>query len=84
MKAMILAHPQPIEENPLQPADLAVPVPGNDEILIRTLVCGACHTDLDEAEGRLVPTKSPIVPGHQVRTGRPCGRHLALFHVRPL
>ena len=66
MKAMILAHPQPIEENPLQPADLAVPVPGNDEILIRTLVCGACHTDLDEAEGRLVPTKLPIVPGHQV------------------
>jgi propanol-preferring alcohol dehydrogenase len=66
MKAMILTKPSPIEENPLQPTDLPVPTPAEDEILIKVSVCGACHTDLDEAEGRLPPTLSPIVPGHQV------------------
>lgn len=63
---MILTDPRPVEKNPLKAADVPIPVLENDEILIKILVCGACHTDLDEAEGRLVPTKSPIVPGHQV------------------
>jgi propanol-preferring alcohol dehydrogenase len=66
MKAMLLSRSAPIEERPLTLADLPVPVPADNEILVQTSVCGACHTDLDEAEGRLVPTKSPIVPGHQV------------------
>ncbi|MHC4647476.1 MAG: zinc-dependent alcohol dehydrogenase family protein [Planctomycetota bacterium] len=66
MKAMILRKTSPIEERPLEKADLPVPQPKDDEILVRVSVCGACHTDLDEAEGRLKPTKSPIVPGHQV------------------
>ncbi len=66
MKAMVLTKPSPIEENPLQPTDLDVPAPAEDEILIKVSVCGACHTDLDEAEGRLPTTLSPIVPGHQV------------------
>ncbi|MHC4333747.1 MAG: zinc-dependent alcohol dehydrogenase family protein [Planctomycetota bacterium] len=66
MRAMILTATRPIEESPLQPADLPSPTPADNEILVRTLVCGACHTDLDEAEGRVTPTKSPVVPGHQV------------------
>ena len=66
MKAMILDTQSPIEEMPLKPADLPVPAPAEEQILIEVSVCGACHTDLDEAEGRLKPTKSPIVPGHQV------------------
>jgi len=66
MKAMILNKQSPIEEKPLEPADLPVPTPDNNQILVKVSVCGACHTDLDEAEGRLKPTKSPIVPGHQV------------------
>jgi propanol-preferring alcohol dehydrogenase len=63
---MLLTRTCPIEERPLQPADLPVPAPGDNKILLKVSVCGACHTDLDEAEGRLTPTKSPIVPGHQV------------------
>jgi propanol-preferring alcohol dehydrogenase len=63
---MILEKSCPVEEGPLHPADLPVPTPGDDQILIKVSVCGACHTDLDEAEGRLTPTKSPIVPGHQI------------------
>ncbi|MHC4617067.1 MAG: zinc-dependent alcohol dehydrogenase family protein [Planctomycetota bacterium] len=66
MKAMILSRSCPAEEKPLQPTDLPLPTPADNEILLKVSVCGACHTDLDEAEGRLTPTKSPIVPGHQV------------------
>jgi propanol-preferring alcohol dehydrogenase len=66
MKAMILERQSPIEEKPLRVADLPAPTPNDDQILVEVSVCGACHTDLDEAEGRLKPTKSPIVPGHQV------------------
>ena len=66
MKAMILDRQSPIEEKPLKPVDLPTPAPNDRQILVEISVCGACHTDLDEAEGRLKPTKSPIVPGHQV------------------
>jgi propanol-preferring alcohol dehydrogenase len=66
MKAMILDGSAPIEEKPLRPVDLPTPSPGGGQVLVKVSVCGACHTDLDEAEGRLTPTKSPIIPGHQV------------------
>ncbi len=66
MKAMILDGPAPIEKKPLRSVDLPTPSPADHQVLIKVSVCGACHTDLDEAEGRLTPTKSPIVPGHQV------------------
>ena len=32
---------------------------------MKITVCGVCHTDLDEAEGRLA-AKLPVVPGHQI------------------
>ena len=66
MKAMILDKQSPIEDKPLKPVDLPIPMPNDGQILVEVSVCGACHTDLDEAESRLKPTKSPIVPGHQV------------------
>ena len=66
MKAMILDRQSPIEEKPLKPIDLPTPAPNDRQILVEISVCGACHTDLDEAEGRLKPTKSPIIPGHQI------------------
>ena len=66
MRAMILEGQSPIEAKPLKLADLPTPTPDDNEILVKVSVCGACHTDLDEVEGRLKPTKSPIVPGHQV------------------
>jgi len=66
MKAVVLSRHCPIEEKPLEITDLAMPMPGDNQILVRVSVCGACHTDLDEAEGRLVPARLPVVPGHQV------------------
>lgn len=66
MKAIVLNRTSPIEKKPLEAADLPVPVPSDNQILVKVSVCGACHTDLDEAEGRLKPDKFPIVIGHQV------------------
>jgi alcohol dehydrogenase, propanol-preferring len=60
MKAMVLKRPG---EMTLE--NLSVPKPKDGEILIKVSVCGACHTDLDEFEGRLA-AKRPVVPGHQV------------------
>lgn len=68
MKAMILEELTNLEENfaPLKPAEFAVPEPGNGEVLIKVTVCGVCHTELDEIEGRTAPPHLPVIPGHQV------------------
>jgi len=66
MKAIVLDRQAPIEDKPLRIADLPIPEPDDRQILVKVSVCGACHTDLDEVEGRLVPTISPVVPGHQI------------------
>ncbi len=42
------------------------PIPGVDEVLIRVSVCGVCHTEIDEIEGRTPPPLFPVIPGHQV------------------
>ena len=68
MKAMLLRKQANFQENrsPLELVDLSVPIPREKEILIKVLVCGVCHTELDEIEGRTPPLKLPIIPGHQV------------------
>jgi len=66
MKAIVLDRPAPIEQKPLRLTELPTPAPGDNELLVKVSACGLCHTDLDEIEGRLKPTKSPIVLGHQV------------------
>ena len=68
MKAMLLTRICDLARvhSPLEPADLAVPRPGPDEVLIRVAACGVCHTELDEIEGRTPPPALPVVPGHEV------------------
>jgi propanol-preferring alcohol dehydrogenase len=68
MKAMMLRNVAPIAEGaaPLEYAEIPEPVPGEKEILVRVSVCGVCHTELDEIEGRTPPPRLPVVPGHQV------------------
>jgi alcohol dehydrogenase, propanol-preferring len=67
MRAMILRALASLEENPapLELADLPVPTPGDGEILVKVSVCGVCHTELDEIEGRTPPPRLPVVLGHQ-------------------
>jgi len=51
---------------PLRHAELPVPEPAGNEVVLRVLTCGVCHTDIDEIEGRTLPGRFPVVPGHQV------------------
>lgn len=68
MKAWLIDQTGPLDSSraPLRLADLPVPVPGPGEILLRVSVCGVCHTEIDEIEGRAAPPCLPVVPGHQV------------------
>lgn len=66
MRAMVLEHPRPVEENPLELRDVPTPQPGSGEVRIRVRACAVCRTDLHIAEGDLKLKKSPIVPGHQI------------------
>lgn len=61
-------------ESPLIQVDFPDPEPKPGELLIKVLVCGVCHTELDEIEGRTLPLVYPIIPGHQVIGV--VGRHL--------
>src|SRR5882724_2828042 len=60
MKALLLSQYRHLEVT-----DLAVPVPGRDEVLIRVAACGICGSDVhgyDGSSGRRIP---PIVMGHE-------------------
>ena len=65
LKAQVLKKIAPIEDKPLQFLDVPIPQPKDGEILVKVSVCGICHTELDEIEGRLL-TKLPVIPGHQI------------------
>jgi propanol-preferring alcohol dehydrogenase len=68
MKAMQLVATGAMtpESDPLEAVDLPIPEPGPGEIRIRVAVCGVCHTELDEIEGRTAPPALPVVPGHEI------------------
>lgn len=68
MRAMILngVRRLPGDKKPLSFVELPVPVPNDDEVLIKVSACGVCHTELDEIEGRTPPSLYPIIPGHQI------------------
>lgn len=60
MKALLLSNYKQLEV-----ADLPVPIPGPEEILLRVTACGICGSDVhgyDGASGRRIP---PIVMGHE-------------------
>ncbi len=82
MKAMILKKTGKFSEqyNPLTLVDMPTPVPADEEVLIKVSVCGVCHTELDEIEGRTPPPVLPVVLGHQVvgrveKTGKRATQH---------
>ena len=68
MRAMVLPATVSLDQNPspLVPVDMAMPEPGKGEVLIEISVCGVCHTELDEIEGRTPPPVLPVVPGHEI------------------
>ncbi len=64
---MVLRGACDLSENdaPLELLEIPAPEPAEGEVLVRVLACGVCRTDMDEAEGRVIPPSLPIVPGHQ-------------------
>jgi alcohol dehydrogenase, propanol-preferring len=66
MQACILQKPAPVDERPLELADVPKPAPGKDELLVRVSACGVCRTDLHVVEGELETRRSPVIPGHQI------------------
>jgi alcohol dehydrogenase, propanol-preferring len=67
MKAILLTTLGPVvpRSRQLELATLPDPRPGPGEALIHVSVCGVCHTELDEIEGRTPPPVLPIILGHQ-------------------
>jgi alcohol dehydrogenase, propanol-preferring len=66
MRAMQLDQPAPIDRQPLVLRSVPRPAPGPDDLLVRVLACGVCHTDLHTVEGELAPAQLPLIPGHQI------------------
>ncbi len=68
MRAMILPRIVSLGDvvTPLELADVRTPEPQTGEVRIRIAVCGVCHTELDEIEGRTAPPTLPVVLGHEV------------------
>jgi alcohol dehydrogenase, propanol-preferring len=62
MRAMVLDAPA----RPLRPTELAVPEPGEGQVLVAVSACGVCRTDLHVVDGELPDPKLPLVPGHQI------------------
>ncbi|HEX4737267.1 MAG TPA: Zn-dependent alcohol dehydrogenase [Allosphingosinicella sp.] len=60
MKAAVLHEPK----TELVIEDVAVAKPRAREVLIRTMACGACHSDLHFIDGAY-PAPLPLVPGHE-------------------
>jgi propanol-preferring alcohol dehydrogenase len=66
MRAHRLHRAAPLASAPLRLEEVAPPVPGPGEVLVRVRACGICRTDLHVVEGDLPARQTPIVPGHQV------------------
>ena len=68
MRAMLLDRIVSLDHEPapLRLSERPTPQPQPGEIRIRVAVCGVCHTELDEIEGRTAPPHLPVIPGHQV------------------
>ena len=84
MRAMVLSALARLDENstPLCLVERPVPVAGDGALLVRVSVCGVCHTELDEIEGRTPPPSLPVVPGHEI-VGHvaACGKGCSRFDV---
>jgi propanol-preferring alcohol dehydrogenase len=66
MRAWSVVRPGPVEEASLRLVGKPVPVPADDELLVRVRACGVCRTDLHVVEGDLPVRRAGVTPGHEV------------------
>jgi len=84
MRAMVLRKVCDLakERRPLELCEVDIPTVGRNEILVRVLACGVCHTELDEIEGRTPPKRFPMILGHQiVGSVVQCGETVTRFRL---
>jgi alcohol dehydrogenase, propanol-preferring len=62
MKAMLLDS----ANSQLRLAELPIPVPKENEVLLKVHACGVCRTDLHVIDGELPNPKLPLILGHEV------------------
>ena len=62
MRAVQIAQPGA----PLRPVDLADPVAGPAEVVVRITAAGICHSDAHYRKGDPAPRRLPITPGHEI------------------
>ena len=63
---MVVKGISPVEAKPLELVELPDPIPGPGQIRVKVLACGVCHTELDEIEGRVPPSRFPMILGHEI------------------
>lgn len=66
MEAWVVDEPGPLQRHPLVRAELPMPQPGPDDVLVRVRACGVCRTDLHVVTGDLPRHRHRVVPGHEV------------------
>src|SRR5918996_5995012 len=62
MEAWRVVRPGPIDNHPLEFAELPLPQPMPGEVLVRVRCCGVCRTDLHIAERDLKTRRPPCDP----------------------
>ena len=62
MRAQVLTAAR----RPLVAAELPMPRPGPEQVLIAVRACAVCRTDLHVVDGELPDPKLPLVPGHEI------------------
>jgi alcohol dehydrogenase, propanol-preferring len=78
VRAMILDVPG----EPLRVAEVAMPEPGEGQVLLRVHCCAVCRTDLHVVDGELPDPRLPLILGHQiVGTVERIGEHADSFAV---
>ncbi|WP_192806409.1 zinc-binding alcohol dehydrogenase family protein [Streptomyces sp. SS1-1] len=82
MRAWSVTEPGPIDGGPLREVRRPVPVPADDELLVRVRACGVCRTDLHVAEGDLPVHRPGVTPGHEV-VGEVAGTGAAVHGFAP-
>lgn len=66
MTAMVLDRIAAMESAPLTLRQVSLPIPRAHQVQIKISASGICHTELDEIEGRLPPSKFPMILGHEI------------------